>query len=315
MQVEVCKQVILDEAKLEEVYIQLRAFRGKHRLGYNSYSEIMNCNHISEEYKVKFKHLFEITSTLISFKKTITVVLKPAHDNEIKVEQLHDVLSTKSFVILENEHHDLNFLKTALNSARHGPDLMKIYNTSWMVRGAGGCGDIPKLIEKCANEQSNIPRLLVINDSDLYYRADVPRAPQSTIIDTATQHAAVHIMLSKREIENYIPINVLEKVFDSQYPKLIEFRKWSTEQRDFFDFKIGFPKKCPHTDERYNGLYHNLNLPKDHDFTSGGFGKDISDKAFTPCYKEEFSFDKLKNIDPHIHQEFDKIKQSLLSIL
>lgn len=316
MQVEVSDQVINDLDLLNEVLDQLLAFKTKHRISFNSYTKIINNDNVHEGLRETFKALFEITSSLIKFKRSITVVAENANNNdEVTVEKLHDVLSEKAIVIVENEHHDKEFINVLLASSKRGPNLNKLERTLWCIRGSGGCGGMPKLIEKCSEEQWGVSRILVVYDSDKFHRSYPVPQIQDKIQEKAIEFRADHVMLAKREIENYIPVSVLTKIFGQADSRVKIYSTWSQEQRDFFDLKSGFHSKCHFDDGRYNNLYGNLHSSHVESFKNVGFGEDIASQAFSEEYKAEFKSTKLALSDPSINQEFDNVKQKLLHIL
>ncbi|GIU31934.1 hypothetical protein L2719_07580 [Shewanella schlegeliana] len=315
MNIDVSDDIILDEHKLYEVYVQLNAFRNKHRLNYKTFSKIMISQHVSSRNKANFKALFEITSNLIKFKKNIKVVSTKSSEDEVLLDDLNDVLSCRAVIIIENEHQDLDFIFTCIDAAEYGPNLNKYYNKMWQARGAGGCGDIPKLISKCFDEQVCISRLLVVNDSDKYNNDyDIPVAQQN-IINRAVEKKSAHVMLRKREIENYIPIRVLENMFDPKYPKIEYFKSWNKEQRDYFDMKKGFQKNCRYDDAKYSNIYHGI--PNTHldAFFKSGFGEEIAKIAFNQEKRKLYTKQNLDIEDPEIYPEFCDIKDKLLAIL
>lgn len=315
MEIEISDDIMADPASLSEVYTQLKAFRHKHRLSYNSYKELMNNEKLSDDDKGKFKELFTVTTNLIKFRKKIRVVKNKIGVNEILVHDLNEILSNKAIVILENEHQDLDFIFACLNAVTGGPDLLKLYKKMWSARGAGGCGDIPKLIAKCADEHSGVARILVVNDSDKYHSAHQIGVAQQNIIQTAQQYHAFHVMLKKREIENYIPIKILESIYSPKYPKINYLKHWNREQRDYFDMKTGFVKNCLHTDPKYNNIYHNLPQKHIDAFLNSGFGGDISRSAFNKVNIALFTKENLDIEDPSIYNEFCEIKNKIIEIL
>ncbi|MEZ9072198.1 hypothetical protein BCU98_14520 [Vibrio splendidus] len=316
MQVEISKDVIKNPSLLEEVYDQLLAFKKKHKIGYQSYLLIENDPVLSPDFKEAFRALFTITDSLITFKKTITVVArKPKDNNEVSVRDLNNILSQKAFIVVENEIYDKNFINILLGSSNRGPNLNKLENILWGIRGPGGCGGIPNLIKKCSVEQFGVNRILVVYDSDKFHPDYSVPKPQSNIEAQALTSGADYVMLQKREIENYIPISVLRKIFGSEESKVKAFSSWSKIQRDFFDLKSGFHSDCRSNDKRYSNLYRNLTSSDVNLFKNMGFGEDIASKAFDSKYQSEYHSRKLEIIDPEIIQEFDNVKQKLLHIL
>jgi hypothetical protein len=242
MKVEIADCVMSSESKLGEVYTQLSAFRAKHSLGYDSLRQLLNNDSVDGSLKVAFQRLFESYTNRIRYKYTITVVAKKTDGNQVEVKNLNEVLSTKAFVVLENEHNDLDFILTAISAVKQGTKLSKYFKSLWAVRGSGGCGDMPKLMDKLYDESGQLNRVLAVHDSDKYHSTFKLQKAQLNIIEKAKEKSLQCITLEKREIENYIPNKVLDEIFDSRYPKLCSFKKFDCVQRSFFDMKSGFKK-------------------------------------------------------------------------
>ncbi|AQP99528.1 hypothetical protein B0W48_06765 [Pseudoalteromonas aliena] len=313
MKVEIADCVLSSEPKLEEVYNQLIAFRKKHSLGYQSFLKIINNSKIKENLKRSFKSLFESNANMIRYKYTTTVVVKKTMENQIEVQHLNEVLSVKAFVVLENEHNDLNFLLAAISSVKQGIDLSKYYQSLWTVRGSGGCGDMPKLMEKLFDESINLSRIAAVHDSDKYHNESELQKAQLNIIAKATEISLQCITLEKREIENYIPFSVLDSVYNPKYPKLQAFKKLNHIQRSFYDMKEGF-KKVEYSNAIYNGIFNNvcedvLQTLKD------GFGDNIASQAFSTKYFHLYSKQNLDLYDTDIYKEFKHIHDTISSLL
>lgn len=313
MKVEIADCVLSSEIELEEVYNQLIAFRKKHSLGYQSFLKITNSSKIKENLKKSFKILFESYTNMIRYKYTRTVVIKKAMEDQVEVRNLNEVLSVKAFVVLENEHNDLNFLLAAISSVKQGIDLSKYYKSLWSVRGSGGCGDMPKLMEKLFDESINLTRIAVVHDSDKYHNESELQKAQLNIIEKANEKSLQCITLEKREIENYIPFNVLDCIYSPKYPKLQAFKKLNHIQRSFYDMKKGF-NKFGHTNIIYNGIFNGvsddiLQTLKD------GFGENIASQAFISKYFYLFSKQNLDIYDADIYKEFKHIHDTISSLL
>lgn len=200
-------------------------------------------------------------------------------ENGISIDLLNRFLSRKAIVIIENEHSDARFLDVVIEAIGNAR-LKKTKNISWEVKGAGGCGEIPKTINsECEKFEKSPFRVVVIHDSDKLSIANELSVTQKNIISKSREFSIECMTLEKREIENYIPYDLIETLGHG-YAKRVEFFKLLTSQQmDFFDYKNGFKRKNKN-DKDFNGLFNDLN----DDVFNGikdGFGDDIAEKVFS----------------------------------
>jgi hypothetical protein len=113
----------------------------------------------------------------------------------------------------------------------------------WTLVSAGGGGEIKKRVaELSALVKKGRPRIVVLRDSD---RLAPPRPAEVRHVgEKAGEIHDVHVaVLRKREIENYLPLEALERIPAERRRAFQAFRRLGRAQRDHFDMKDGFKRK------------------------------------------------------------------------
>ncbi|WP_049567240.1 hypothetical protein [Nocardiopsis sp. SBT366] len=190
-------------------------------------------------------------------------------------------LERPAYVVVENEISDGAFLR-AVCRVFGCTDIVRALDQGWaeLVHSGGG-GQIPQLVEARAGRFRRTVRVAVFMDSDRY-RAE-ERTKSHKLADEASEHGARVHVLRLREIENYVPVRVLESLGSGhQHTVQVEaFQRLDPEQRGFFDMKKGFglgvgnTAKGPHA--KHQGLYDEL--PSEvRDVLRKGFGPELVSK-------------------------------------
>lgn len=286
--------------------------RENHSLDISNIQALMNNSNISNM-EIEYLKRLVVAAGYKNFSYGITVSVS-TNNNSIKASQLNDVLSRKAILILENEFSDASFIEAVIKS-QDKEYLLDSRNKSWEIKGAGGCGEIPKHIRSESFKMRGFNRIVVIHDSDRLNPTSLISEVQQKIIDTAKEHGVVCCTLQKREIENYIPDSLISSLDHARKIIIQHFNTLSAEQKDYYDYKLGFKKKGGHwkkNDSLFNGLYSDL---KDdvYEAIKNGFGKDIAELAYAKdkiLTKDDFDTRCGK-----ISQEFMTICQAIERIL
>ncbi|AFR05131.1 hypothetical protein V6M93_19140 [Pectobacterium brasiliense] len=250
--------------------------KDSHSIDLSNIKDLISHSNINEFERACLQRLV-VAAANTNYQLTVTISKEGNGRDKFRASDLNKILSRKAVVILENEFSDALFIDVVLKSQKK-LSLLQSKDISWEIRGAGGCGEIPKHILSEATKMNNMKRILVVHDSDQLYPGDNTSDVQAKIIETAAQNNVHCCTLEKREIENYIPDSIISEL-DFARKKIVEsFSKLSSTQKDFFDYKIGFKRKGGHkhkTDISFNGLY--ANIPDEvYDEIKNGFGKDIA---------------------------------------
>lgn len=276
-----CELDVLDSPEDKLLFFSgMISHKNSHSLDLSNIKELTNNANITDIERVYLQRL-AVASSYTNYQLAITISRHGNGNNEFQVSELNEILSRKAVIILENEFSDALFIDTILKSKKK-ISLLQSKDISWEIRGAGGCGEIPKHILSEVTKMKAIKRVLVVHDSDRFYPDNEINEVQSKIIETAERNGVTCCTLYKREIENYIPDEIISKLDFARKKTIESFSKLSTTQKDYFDYKFGFKKKGGYkrkNDASFNGLYENI--PDEiYDAIKQGFGKNISDLAY-----------------------------------
>ncbi|CAL2075684.1 hypothetical protein [Tenacibaculum sp. 190524A02b] len=161
-------------------------------------------------------------------------------------------LTNKPIFFVENGENDGNFIKALLFKFNSKKALHLIQNNLIEIKHCGGKHSIRTEIDRELRkyrtfelDNHNYVRFFVLRDSDKNHAEDDRRKEEiSTIVNYCSEkNISIHI-LEKRAIENYLPLNILEKdnlKIDTNI--LGTLKKLTPEQYDFIDISNGFNNK------------------------------------------------------------------------
>jgi len=263
MQVRIRKDIFNNEQQLDRLDNLLTYFRkGKHAMLLDDIDDIDAYENSewkkglnSRDIKVINSYIKSGTRVNKNYKIINVSELDPAIDFEPKEADMY--LAQHLVILLENSEYDSPFTNVIFDrfDAQGTLNQAKV-DQNWKY-GMGGGSAIGNVINSELNESFKDPcftknkktylRYFVILDSDKKY----PNMPVDTskhvLLD---QNDVPYHILYKREKENYVPLNILQKL-NSQYLNFyIAFKK--NEQRDFFDLEKGFDRKP------YNALINEI---------------------------------------------------------
>jgi hypothetical protein len=189
------------------------------------------------------------------------------------------VLSQPVHVVVENARSDGAFLEAAILAFDRVGLRAALTKQQWALVSAGGSGELEKRVEEVMRRvRTGPPRVLVVKDGDRLTPGD---SPVTRAMKVADEYRHVHevpvVTLRKREMENYLPMEVLEaRTPRKKRDVLRAFRKLTQAQRDHYDMKHGFMLKDGrvHVHEDQRGMFHDLDDQDMRDLC-GGFGERI----------------------------------------
>jgi len=150
-------------------------------------------------------------------------------------------LDGPAWILVENAESDGAFLE-AMICAFQRRDLLDAHTEGWFtIRHLGGFGEVEKHINQIKASTSGPLRAFVLVDSDRLHPTHVSSTMQK-VQRACTPHNVLHKILNKRKIENYLPVNVIQKVQGRNRETAKAFLCLSQEQKDFYEMKGGFKK-------------------------------------------------------------------------
>lgn len=206
------------------------------------------------------------------FNKAINDGLQPQliisdnqNPNFYTIDEAIRFLNQPVILVLENSLNDSHFVR-AIMKCFGGDNLLKHKNNGWIeFRNAGGVGNIRNLFREILKSFRGLPksnflylRAFVIMDSDkIYPLMDLKKDKVNQIAFLNENNIPFHI-LEKREMENYLPDEVINTL--RYYRDFIDaYLRLSPLQKDYFDLEKGFPNsRFEQLDEEIQNLYANL---------------------------------------------------------
>lgn len=157
-------------------------------------------------------------------------------------------------IFVENDKYDAYFIEALIRSfKKESKKIAKCARENWLrYRSGGGADSIPNTIQSVLREidkldlpkdSYNYIRGIVIIDSDKRYKNQPLTKSRQDIIDFCTKNEIEYHVLEKREMENYIPDEVIDTVaFETNDEYLKAYLNLSPLAKDYFDLEKGFSK-------------------------------------------------------------------------
>ncbi|MCP4350861.1 MAG: hypothetical protein GY795_35795 [Desulfobacterales bacterium] len=181
----------------------------------------------------------------------ITVTKHNTSVHRLVPDEARRCLDAPAYVAVENAESDGAFIKAMIHGLNR--ELLLDAHTEgwWDFKHLGGSGETEKRINQIIARSVGPLRVFVLSDSDRLYPGHISLTMQ--IIERCCQkHNIPYAFLNKREIENYLSVNIIQKL-PSNFKRTIQaFLKLTQEQKDFYDMKSGFKK-----DEKRNWKIEN----------------------------------------------------------
>ncbi|NVJ09460.1 hypothetical protein HUW63_30060 [Myxococcus sp. AM001] len=204
------------------------------------------------------------------------------HDSTIPAgaspQDARHILEEKAYVVVENAESDGVFLRTMMNALGR-MELRETHDKHWWETDhAGGAGEFEKRVTRLI--QKGIPRnrILILADSDRLFPGH--RSSTVELLERLSKdHGVTALLLHKREIENYLPVSVLQGAHQKKTYRA--FLSLTQEQRDYYDLKEGFKRhresKKPIIPPEQEALFMNIQKKGRHvlEALCGGFGGDV----------------------------------------
>ncbi|MGE7893268.1 hypothetical protein ACQKNG_07665 [Bacillus cereus] len=190
----------------------------------------------------------------------------------IDISKIDTYLGRLLYITVENMESDKEFIQAAFKAVR-GRELCTESEVQF-IHGGGNT------IDKVTMENSEHPiRMICIIDSDRKFpemsKEDSEKVTKLTSI--CEQRNLILIVLERREIENYLPLEALKSWLDKQNrsrEKEHSFFTFTEEQRAFFDMKKGL-KQNEFAVEEIKRLYMDYDTEEKQNLLNSGFGKTV----------------------------------------
>jgi hypothetical protein len=174
---------------------------------------------------------------------TIVITRQRQAHTELTPEQAKHCLDKPAYVAVENAESDRTFLE-AMMQAFGRQDLLTAAQEGWLeYLHLGGFGEIEKRIEQIrAKIKAGPLRVFVLADSDRHFPLEITQTIQK-VTDYCDKVGDIpYVILQKRAIENYLPLEALEHALGTFNKRYQAFTHLTEEQRSYYDMKKGLGK-------------------------------------------------------------------------
>lgn len=220
--------------------------------------------------------------------------------NEYTLQEALDCLQEKLYIILEG-HSDEYFLEALFKKFSNTKKINRLRKKRWLYHSAGGKNNIITAIDKLLlGARWWHLCLFVVMDSDKTEPMAAMPPTQQDIEAKCKDSGIQYHILYKREIENYLPEEVLTDIPDNLQEVCKAYIALSPEQKDFYDLEKGFQdKKQPHDNQK--ALFKNLSEESIHKLRKGFNRNDFISKQKLPTFfaYETITQQNLKNRCAH----------------
>ncbi len=204
-----------------------------------------------------------ISSKESTIKYTISKEKKDAHFN---IEEALRFFMQPVSILLENSRYDAYFMNAIIRCFDDTGEIQRHLDNGWLqYENAGGQSNIENFIKGKLESYNSLPqankrylRAFVLMDSDKTYKTMQFSSKLQNLTNFLQENHILSHVLEKREIENYMPMAVLEQkneVYINTY-----IATFTPEQKDYFDLEKGLKKDRTDTSLDLNllALYQSL---------------------------------------------------------
>lgn len=217
----------------------------------------------------------------------ITISNQNTVENSIyTIDEALFILNNPVCIFLENAVNDGNFVLGLVNKFKsRGRRCLKFINAGWLeLKNGGGKNDIINQIKNILKLYQNRDldnkvylRAIVIVDSDKKNPSDIVEANNTLQEFCNLNNITLHV-LEKREMENYIPIEMLNDIDNINSEKVEALASLNEIQQDYYDLDGGFNGKSKNEIDR---IYANL-TNEEYNILKNGFSQEIKTKTEIP---------------------------------
>ena len=225
---------------------------------------------------IVYQKLISIQKEIIEecYNKVVTENLEISYlIDETSSHESFDINEAKRFfnqpfkLILENSLYDGFFINSLIDNFRNKSKKIRSHKENgWFEYGnGGGLNGIINFIASEKDKFNDLPkpqykylRCMILVDSDKKFPSDTIKQDRINLCQFLDENHIEYHFLHKREIENYVPAEVLKIVFSGE--SYIEaYLRLTAIQQDYFDLEKGFDNKNLNSlDSEIQALYHDV---------------------------------------------------------
>lgn len=182
--------------------------------------------------------------------------------------EAYQILNSPLKIVLENSMNDSKFLISLFqNFKNESKEILDCYKNRQIQYTLGGGSSIEQVIKTemssfdpllYPKNKNKYIRFFVLLDSDRTYPNEPLKSGTEKLINFLQEHEIPFHVLYKREMENYIPDESINKILSNK-DYISAYLRLTPEQKDYFDIEKGFPNKnWNQLDENIKKLYENI---------------------------------------------------------
>ena len=250
MVIEIQTDLFNDASNLKDINYLLTIFSENRRFDYFcEFTEILRSPVFQKLIPDHQKLIEENYNRIIgeSIKRKFSVGLEPS-ENVFNIAEAKRFFTQTFLLILENNLNDGYFVDALIqNFQKKSKVIIRHKENGWFEYGNGGGGDnIQNFIQGIMKSFNGLPkdskhylRCFVLVDSDKEFETNESKTNRKTLFEFLNSNGIPYHELEKREIENYIPDEVIESIpeIDDYLQAYIQL---SPVQKDYFDLENGF---------------------------------------------------------------------------
>jgi hypothetical protein len=271
-------------------------------------------------------------------------------DYLVKTDPNHDTTSTVEFnldeaiiffnqsvsIVLENSLNDAYLMQAIIYHYEDTNKLKRHLENRWIIfENLGGCTNLENFINSKLSSFKTLPkapfhylRCFVLLDSDRISPLKRKEHKHAHRIHFLRRNRIAHHVLEKRNMENYMPIEVFKEWKDGKLDSWIDaYEHLSEKQKDYFNIHVGFSKKDEkgasihkreELEEEIQDLYADISESKyqalDKGFKLEAFKRDFP-KKFTESLNVSKKTLSIRTIEQENPTEFLEILQKINDLL
>jgi len=204
--------------------------------------------HISESTKMDFRIESNSTSTTFDLEEAKRYFIQPF------------------IIILENRFNDSYFLNALISNFKNKSKIIKRHlDNGWLDYGnGGGLDNIINEVNAMMRQFENLPkenhkylRCFVLIDSDKKFPNDSTKQNRTNLFQFLNNVGIPYHELEKREMENYLPDEVIETI-ENNNDFIQAYLRLNHTQKDYFDLEKGFTENLTSSSAEVQALYANV---------------------------------------------------------
>jgi len=268
MVIEINSDIFTDIGNLRDVNYLIGLFSNNRRYGYFCDISVIEGTEV-------YKNLLDIDKSIIEeyFNKHISESTKMdfriecnSSPTTFNLEEAKRYFIQPFIIILENRLNDSYFLNALITNFKKRSKIIKRHlDNGWLDYGNGGGLDniinevnaMMRPFDKLPKENHKYLRCFVLVDSDKKFPTDTTKQNRENLFQFLNSIGIPFHELEKREMENYLPDEVIETI-ENNNDFIQAYLRLNDSQKDYFDLEEGVTENLNSSAGEIQALYANV---------------------------------------------------------